>query len=234
VAANLGALRVTRVGDAHLSEDVPPYAPTNPSPIPANTDAIAKVQAAVAEALDVQRQSTALAAVVLADLASKLSSRFDTFATWLLAGFGGAVALMLTSHDAVTLVSRYTIRTDAKLFCAAVIVTVIEKYIAIIVVAGSEGAISSRTIVLDHIKLRREANLLPSLDAKLVTAEIVRAIFPPFRSLAERPARKAEQGDHGAGMRRLVRLSQVQGLLLLVQIVLFLVALGTIIRALPG
>jgi len=34
------------------------------------------------------------------------------------------------------------------------------------------GAISSRTIVLDHIKLRREANLLPSLDAKLVTADI--------------------------------------------------------------
>ena len=208
-----------------MSEDVPTYG---------DPAAIAKAQAAVAAGLDVQQQSSVVATVVLADMATRISSRFDAFATWLLAGFGGGIALMLTNHDAVTLVSRYAIRTDAKLFGAAVVVTVIEKYIAIIVIAGSEAAISSRTIVLDHIKLRREADLPPSLDARLIMAEIVSAIFRPFRWFAQRSLRKAEAGDSGAGMRRLVRLSQVQGFLLLTEIVLFLIALGTIIRALPG
>lgn len=184
-----------------MREDVPIYDPKNPRP--ADADAIARAQAAAAAVLDVQQQSSALAYVVLADIASKLSSRFDAFATWLLAAFGGAVALMLTSHDAIALVSSYAIRTDAKLFCAAVIVTVIEKYIAIIVIAGSEGAVSARAIILDHFKLRREANEPPNLDAKIITAEIVRPIFRPFRWIAERSVRKIEAGDSGLGMRRL-------------------------------
>jgi hypothetical protein len=194
---------------------------------------IAKTQAAVAAVLDMRQQSSAIAMAVLADMANKLSSKFDAFATWLLAGFGGAVALMLTSPDAIGLVSRYAIRTDLKLFGAAVVITVIEKYIAIVVIAGSEAALAARATVLEYIKLRREANQPMSLDARLVTAEIIRPIFRPFRWLAERSAKKIAAGDNGAGMRRLVRLSQVQGLLLLIEIVLFLIALGTIIRALP-
>ena len=195
--------------------------------------AIAAAQAATAQALDVRQHSSTLAMVVLADLANKISSKFDAFATWLLAGFGGGVALMLTSHDAIALVSRNAIRTDLKLFAAAVVITVIEKYIAIIVIAGSESALATRALVLEHIKLRREDDLPLNLDARLVTAEIIRPIFRPFRWLAERSANKIQAGDNGAGMRRLVRLSQVQGLLLFVQIVLFLIALSTIIRALP-
>ena len=212
-----------------MSEDAPPYSPhTGAAVAPGADPAVARAQAAVAAALDVQQQSSAIGMVVLADMAGKISSRIDAFATWLLAGFGGAVALMLTSHDAITLMSRYAIRTDAKLFCAAVVVTVIEKYIAIIVIAGSEAAISSRTIVLDHVKLRREANQPPSLDTQLITAEMISAIFPLFRWLAG-SARK-----HGNGIRRLVRFSQLQGGLLFLQIMLFLAALGAIIQSLPG
>jgi hypothetical protein len=202
--------------------------------IPPNQDPdMARVQAATAEAFEVRQQTTALAAIVLADMANKLSSKFDAFATWLLAGFGAAIALLLTSHDAITLVPRYAIRTDAKLFCAAVIVTVLERYIAIVVIAGSEAAIAARATILDHIKQRIEAKQSPILDVRLFANEIIRPIFRPFRWLAERSMRKINSGDNGAGMRPLVILSQVQGLLLLVQIVVFLFAIGTIIRALP-
>jgi hypothetical protein len=74
---------------------------------------IAAVQAAVAEALDVRRQSSVLAGVMIATMAAALSSKFDTFATWLLAGFGAAVALLLTSHEAAALVSPFAIRFGA-------------------------------------------------------------------------------------------------------------------------
>jgi hypothetical protein len=204
-----------------VSEDVPEY----------GDPAIAKAQAAVAAVLDMQQQSSTLAMTVMAEMANKISTKIDAFATWLLAGFGGAVALMLTSHDAIGLVSRNAIRTDLKLFGAAVVVTVVEKYIAIIAIAGSEAVLATRALILEHIKLRRESDLPPSLDAELIKAQIVRAIFRPFRWIPERDAKRVKAGDSMAGIRRLVRLSQVQGLLLLVEILLFLFALGTIIRA---
>ncbi len=52
------------------------------------------------ETEDPKLQGTILAGALLARLAGSLSEKFDTFATWLLAGFGAALALLLTNHDA--------------------------------------------------------------------------------------------------------------------------------------
>jgi hypothetical protein len=65
--------------------------------------------------------------------AGDLSAKLDTFAAWLLAGFWAAVALLLTSHEVSVLVPAASIRYGAKLFLAAVRVTVVEKYLSIIV-----------------------------------------------------------------------------------------------------
>jgi hypothetical protein len=43
-------------------------------------------EAAAADAANAKLQSRVLAGVLIADLAGRLSKRFDTFATWLLAG----------------------------------------------------------------------------------------------------------------------------------------------------
>jgi ABC-type Fe3+-siderophore transport system permease subunit len=101
---------------------------------------------------DSEVQSVALAGALMAHLAGNLSAKFDTFATWLLAGFGAAVGLLLTSHEVSSLVPAATIRWGAKLFLAAVCVTVVEKYLSIIVAAGSEGAEFSRSAFEDHFK----------------------------------------------------------------------------------
>lgn len=66
--------------------------------------AVAKAQAAVAEVLEARQQSTVLAGVMIAAVATTVSSKIDTFATWLLAAFGAAVALLLTSHEAAALI----------------------------------------------------------------------------------------------------------------------------------
>jgi hypothetical protein len=104
-----------------MSEDVPPYQPRAAG---STADPrIAAAQAAVAQALDVDRQSRAIAAVLVADISAKISGKFDTFATWLLAGFGGAVALLLTNHEVgAALVPPHTVRVCAILFGLAVIV----------------------------------------------------------------------------------------------------------------
>lgn len=71
-----------------------------------------------------------IAGALISEIAGKMSQRLDTFATWLLAGFGAAVALMLVNHEALTLLPVATVRAGLKLFVWAVIVTVIQKYLA--------------------------------------------------------------------------------------------------------
>jgi hypothetical protein len=214
-----------------MTEDVPPYQPragvgsTNPQ--------IAAAQAAVAHALDVDQQSRAIASALIADLSGKLSGKFDTFATWLLAGFGGAVALMLTSHEAAALVPPHAVRVCAILFGWAVVVTVVEKFLAIVVSGASEAGAFARTLMLDHMKLKRELDQSQSLDIKLITEEIMRPMFKPARWLASRQIRKTLSGDLTAGSRPLMRYGQVQGFLTLVEVGLFLAALWQVVAHLP-
>jgi hypothetical protein len=208
-----------------VSENVPPQG---------DPAAIAKAQAAAAAVLDVRQQSSALAGVMITSMAVTLSGKFDTFATWLLTAFGAAVGLVLTSHDAAALVLTSAIRFGAKLFCCAVVVTVIEKYIAIIVSGGGESAVAARSAVLDHIDRRRELGLSQALDMDVFTREFARALFRPFRRVASRAARKVNEGDLNAGARPILVLAQIQGLLVFVQIVLFLIALWKIVETLPG
>lgn len=98
-----------------MSEDAPPYG---------DPAAVARTQAAVAAELDMHRQSITIAEAMIVSMAAALSSRFDTFTTWLLAGFGAGVALLLSSHEAAALLSPCAIRSGATLFCWAVVVTV--------------------------------------------------------------------------------------------------------------
>ncbi|MGD0137139.1 MAG: hypothetical protein ABSE57_34280 [Bryobacteraceae bacterium] len=207
-----------------MSEDVPPYG---------DRAAIAKAQAAVAAALDVQQQSIAIAGVMIVSMASALSSKFDTFATWLLAAFGAGVALLLSSHEAATLVSPYAMRSGATLFCWAVVVTVIEKYLAIIVSGAGEAADAARSTILQHIDRRRELGLTQTLHMETIMRELVRPLFRPIRWIAWRMNRKVLEGDLTAGARRLLVIAQLQGFLMLVQIVLFLIALVRIVETLP-
>jgi hypothetical protein len=169
----------------------------------------------------------------MTDMAGKVSAKLDAFATWLLAGFGGATALMLTSHDAAAIVSGKT-RTALELFLVAVIVTVAEKYIAVIVLGASEASASARVAMLDYIKAQQEAKQDTTFDPIIFAAEIARPLFWPVRWIAEASIRRALAGDATASGRLLLRLGQVQGLFLLAQIVLFVTALWVVVRSLPA
>ena len=104
---------------------------------------------------DADAQAIELSGAMMAHLAGNMSEKFDTFATWLLAGFGAAVALLLTSHEVSGLVAAPTIRYGAKLFLAAVGVAVLQKYISIIVTGGSEGGDFARTARILGCRERR-------------------------------------------------------------------------------
>jgi hypothetical protein len=179
-------------------------------------------------------QAVLLSGAAMAHIAGSLSAKFDTFATWLLAGFGGAVALLLTSHEVNALVAPSIVRYGAKLFLAAVFVTVVEKYISIMVAGGSEGAEFSRTAFEDHFKVRREQNLSLNFNMQMFIAEFLRPIFKPALWFGSFALRKIAAGDFNAGVRQLVVMSQIQGALLLLEIGLFVAAVWRIVEALPA
>jgi hypothetical protein len=183
---------------------------------------------------DANAQAILLSGVAMAHLAGSLSAKFDTFATWLLAGFGGAVALLLTSHEVNALIAPSVVRYGAKLFLAAVCVTVVEKYISIIVAGGSEGAEFSRTAFEEHFKARREQNLPLNFNMQKFIAEFLRPIFKPALWLNSSALRKVAAGDQNAANRQLVIMSQIQGALLLLEIGLFVAAVWGIVEALPA
>jgi hypothetical protein len=183
---------------------------------------------------DANAQSVMLAGAGLAHLAGNLSAKFDTFATWLLAGFGAAIGLLLTNHDVSALIPAATLRSGTKLFLWAVVVTVVEKYLYIIVAGGAEGAEFARTSFNDHFKARREQNLPVNLNIQLFIREMIRPLFKPALWVASRLLRKIAAGDTNAGARMLVVISQIQGALMAVDVVLFVAGIWQIVAALPA
>lgn len=175
-----------------------------------------------------------LAGTLMAHLAGNLSAKFDSFATWLLAGFGAAVALLLTSHEVSVLVPAASIRYGAKLFLAAVFVTVFEKYLSIIVAGSSEAAEFSRKTFEDHFKKRTERGLAINLNMQTFIREILRPMFKPAVWISSFALRKIDAGDTNAGVRQLVVMSQTQGVLLMVEVGLFVAAIWRIVSTLPG
>jgi hypothetical protein len=211
-----------------MSEDLPPYGTSGK----VGAEYVA-AHTAVAEAREIDLQSLGIAAALIADMSGKLSSKFDTFATWLLAGFGAAVVLLLTNDKTAALVSPPAIRLCAILFGWAVVATVIEKVLALVVSSGSDTAASARMLILDHMKLRRELGQTPDLDIAVIAEEIMRPMFWPARSFASGQIRKSLNGDLTAGARPLMRYGQMQGFLVVAEVLLFLIALWQVIKGLP-
>lgn len=178
-------------------------------------------------------QERIIAGSLLYETAHAMSKRFDIFASWLLAGFGGAVALMLSNREIASLLPTTTMRGELKIFIWAVIIAVIQKYLAILVISGAEGAALERTLVKQHLKDLQEKGVSPTLDGQVIDSEFIRGLFQPARFIAEWMGAKAAKGDFAAGGRQSMKVAQIQTNLVVLEVVLFLIALGRIVNALP-
>ena len=176
-------------------------------------------------------QERVIAAAALCDALGKASNKIDAFASWLLAGFGGAMALLISSHDALAWVTADTARAELKLFGWALVVTVAQKYLAIIVTCGAEGAASGRALVREHLKEQRDQGQEETFNVKAFADEFRKAAFWPASRFVASMNAKALAGDVGAASRLFFRCMQIQAMLLVVEIVLFLFAVRETVRA---
>jgi hypothetical protein len=123
------------------------------------------------------------------------------------------------------------VRTSAWLFVAVVFVTVLQKYLAIIIAAACEGSKIGRQAIEGHLTRRRSHGGSWDLDPVIIANYISAALFPLQRRLASSFMDKTLKGDLVAGPKAIFRLGQVQGCIVGIDVLLILWTVGVIVCA---
>jgi len=178
-------------------------------------------------------QTVVIAGKVMTEMASKMSTRFDSFGTWLLAGFGAGMALLLARHDQVSVIPVTTIKLGATLFLVSVVLVVLEKYLAIVVGAAADVSEFTMQEINEHFKKQQEDKISPSIDLTVFNEKLLLGILPTHRWLVAWSIKRASNGDHSSSGQKLLWMAQFQGILIFVEAVIFLWAIGQLICTLP-
>ena len=109
------------------------------------------------------------------------------------------------------------VQTIVTLFAWSLILAVIQKYLAVLVAAGTHGAAAARETAA------RFPDGVPDMD--FVLSKMVKGILPPARWFVARSFKKMNtDGDTTKGAIKFLWIAQYQGFFLVAQVVLVLVA----------
>ena len=170
-----------------------------------------------------------LAARLLLESGAKMSRALDAFAGWLLAGSVAFLAFLL-AHQ----LARLDVRSvPGWFFVIAALLTVVQKYLALLVFAFAEGYRTSREAAEAHLAAVRADGRPIEFDVEAFNACLLAALFPLQRRLARPFFDKAARGDLVAGARFAFKAGQIQGLIVLIAALLILCALATCLFAGP-
>ena len=151
-----------------------------------------------------------LSGKVMAIAAQSLSEGVETFSSWVLAGFGAVLGLLLANLDKLKeFISVVAVRHAAWVYFVAATLGLFGKLIAHVVVSGAKGAAASGEL----------AKGVEDIDLNLYLETTGRAFFPPARWMLKRLITKALQGDLTYSQRLWLRCAQVQSMLSIVEMI---------------
>jgi len=87
---------------------------------------------------------------------AEASKVLDTFASWLIGGFGATLAFLISSKEAHAWMSADALPKAGKVFWIALALTVVQKYLAALLASIAAGQASARKAVEDQRVLRGE------------------------------------------------------------------------------
>ncbi len=152
-----------------------------------------------------------LASALLNRASEKSSAMIDSFASWLMLGFGGSVAFMLGNIESISEhLPVEVVRQCVASFFIIALLGVIEKFLATFIAAGCAGGNIGKELASEF-----PATADFNIDAFLSEAE--KAIFPPIRYFVRRKFEKAKSGDFVVASRMFTKCAQIQGLIALFQ-----------------
>lgn len=146
------------------------------------------------------------------------------FASWMVAGFGAMLGLLVANIDTVSpFIAPVVVGASVKLFLAALVLNVLQRYLAAMVAGSIAVAHEVQLIPIDH-----------EVDLGYVVREIECATFWPTSILVRWSNRKALSGDLAVSGRLNVRLAQIQGWLVLGQMIVVVSSTVLIANGLQG
>lgn len=174
-------------------------------------------------------QEKVVAGSLLTSGAGKAAAVVDSFVSWLLAGFGAALALLIGNiSEVIKFVPLAAIKNASILFLVAAAFTIVEKFLASRVIGAAEAASIAAEVG------RRLADDDVEVDFSVVFGELRKATLVPMRWLVARSIEKVEKGDFAASGRSFARQVQFQALLSFIVAGLVLWAMGLIVVGLGG
>ncbi len=151
-----------------------------------------------------------LASALLSEAAGKCSASLDSFSSWLLGGFAAALVFLISNVGSLQAhLPVIALRAAGRLFLIAVVLGLVEKYIATVLRGAAEASAAGREIGEKFAEF--------DLDFKIVFGELEKAMFPPLKWFVRRSLAKAQSGDFAASARSFVKWAQIQGFVVVVQ-----------------
>jgi hypothetical protein len=153
----------------------------------------------------------------------RVGDALPPFSSWLMAGSGAALSLVVAKIETVTkFIYISHIRFGLIVFLVSLGVAILATYLSTLVKAAlgaqEDGELLGKEIGATDQKF----------DVLLYMAEYERGLLPPIRWVARSSMKKAMRGDVVAGARMLAKLSQVHALLVVCQSILSLLAIGAL------
>jgi hypothetical protein len=155
---------------------------------------------------------------------AKSSAVIDSLLSWLLAGTGAAVGLVVSNlSDLDSYISPSSVEVSALLFLAAAFPAVVQKYISSVVV-GSGEAVEKAAELAEKASAEYD-----DVDFSIIQSEMEKATLPTTRAL-KWLARKVFRDPDLA--RNTAKVAQVQWLLAIISTVLLLASITALVLGL--
>ena len=160
---------------------------------------------------------------LLSLVAAHVSEHMGSFGSWLLIGVGATYSLVLANLASVQqFVLLSSIRAGLLLLLAAVVLGVLQRWLAAIVGASSAAAEKADKIGRDLAEQDIE------IDFKVLFREMERGTYYPAKWIVRRSYEKAMAGDLAVSGRLSAGIAQVQSFLVLAQVAVAVSAIAVI------
>ncbi|WP_375169655.1 hypothetical protein [Marinobacter sp.] len=164
---------------------------------------------------------------LMTEMARSLSESHSKFSGWLLAGSSAIFGLILANLDSVSkFVAIDAVKTGATYLLSSLIVAVVHRWLFSMVQAGIQGADRGAQID-EQVKVGNY-----TYNQETLCSEIENASFYPAKWLIRWQYRKLKNGDTTLAGRQHLKLAQIQGFCLLLQIIFAVVSISVLVLGL--
>lgn len=152
---------------------------------------------------------------LMIEMSRAISESMSQFAAWLLLGFSASFTLILANIATVSnFVETASIKSAVLVFLVSLLVAVVQRWIAASIMSGHKSGDAGAAI---DAELNAQGIIL---NQSTVLSELEKASYYPAKWLIKIQFKKFREGDLTVGGRQQLKMSQIQALLMLVQVLL--------------